>query len=66
MLRRFPGKTLEELDAIDVGRLLRALKALEIERVEDLRIDILQGKAEAKKGEWRQIMRHDRWADEVE
>lgn len=66
MLRRFPGKTLEELDAIDVGRLLRALKALEIERLEDLRIDILQGKAEASKGEWRQIIRHDRWADEVE
>jgi hypothetical protein len=35
-MRRFPGRTLEELDNIDMGRLQRALEAQRIERVEGI------------------------------
>ena len=37
LLRRFPGRTLEELDQMDWGRLNRALEAGRIERLEELR-----------------------------
>ncbi len=43
MLRDFPGRTLEELDGMDYGRYRRAQRALEIERLEGIRIQQAQG-----------------------
>lgn len=44
----FPGRTLEELDQMDVNRLLRALEAKRMEAVEARRRLFLAGKLDAK------------------
>lgn len=56
----FPGRTLEELDGIDFPRLLRALEAKRIIRVESVRALQLAGKAKPSPAEWRAILLHDR------
>lgn len=60
LLELFPGKTLEELDGVDFGRLLRALAARETVRVETLRELHRQRKAKPTAAEWQAIQRHDR------
>ena len=56
----FPGKTLEELDAIDFPRLLRAQAARRIGRVEVLRALQMKGKATPSTRDWQAIVQHDR------
>jgi len=64
----FPGRTLEELDRIDLNRLMRALEAKRMEAVETRRTLFLAGKIEADKispDEWNliaemdELMQHD-------
>lgn len=61
LLSRFPGRTLEELDQIDVLRLLRAVRVQEIDRVEVLRRVAMQHGAQSRlsRSDWRSIQRHD-------
>lgn len=63
LLRLFPGRTLEELDGIDWPRLMRALQVKEMERIEDRRPDLFNGKWKPSSAEWRLILRHDRLAE---
>lgn len=59
LLREFPGRTLEELDSIDFGRLWRALGCRALLKAEDARELHLQGKYEPTPEEWRAILRND-------
>ncbi len=65
LLAQFPGKTLEELDGIDLPRWLRALQAKEVQRIEELRRLYLQDKYKPTVEEWRLIRRHDRLVGKV-
>ena len=60
LLRLFPSRTLEELDAINWPRLMQALQAREMERVENRLPDFFAGKWQPTAAEWRLIRRHDR------
>lgn len=62
LLNRFPGRTLEELDGVDVLRLLRAVRVSEIDRVEALRKMALDSDASKhlERQDWIAIRRHDR------
>lgn len=62
LLAQFPGRTLEELDSIDLNRLLRARAAAQMEAVEQRRKRYLAGKLEAKElepDEWKLILEMD-------
>lgn len=60
LLQLFPGRTLDELDMMDWGRLWRALSARQVEHVEKRRIDFLAGTVkELTKDEWDQIRAHE-------
>jgi hypothetical protein len=60
LMKKFPGKTLEELDQIDYGRLMQAIDADWIDQVEDRRILQMQGKAEFTEAEAYAIEEHER------
>ncbi len=60
LLREFPGRTLEELDQVDFGRLWRAISCRAVLRAEDVRALQMQGKYQPTPDEWRQIRRNDR------
>jgi hypothetical protein len=60
LLREFPGRTLEELEEMDFGRLWRAIVARSVLRVEDAGEAQLQGRHKPTPEEWRLIRRHDR------
>ena len=62
LMQRFPGRTLEELDGVDVLRLLRAVRVAEIDRVEALRKMALDSDASKhlERQDWIAIRRHDR------
>ncbi len=62
MLGKFPGRTLEELDSMDVLRVLRASKVQEIDRVEAMRRLALDkdGQKRLEPEDWKAIARHDR------
>ena len=62
----FPGRTLEELDQMDVNRLHRALQARRMESVEAQRRRFLEGKIKPKdidKETWATITQMDEWAN---
>lgn len=62
LLARFPGRTLEELDNVDVLRLLRAVRVSEIDRIEAMRKLALEkdGTGRLDRADWVAIRRHDR------
>jgi len=60
LMRIFPGRTLEELDAIDWPRLMRARHVAEIERVEEAHHLFFGGHYQPEPHEWRMIRRHNR------
>lgn len=62
LLRQFPGRTLEELDGVDVLRLLRATRVQQIDQVEALRKLALDddGAKRLERADWVAIRRHDR------
>lgn len=60
LLQRFPGKTLEELDQIDWGRLMRAQHVRHIDQVEEMRELYFQKKYKPTPDEWAAVVRHDR------
>ncbi len=63
LLRNFPNRTLEELDAMDWPRYLRALDAASIERVEERRRRHIAGEMGEEKltdQDWEAIREHDR------
>jgi hypothetical protein len=60
LLQRFPGKTLEELDGIDWGRLMRAQQVRHIDQVEEMRELYLKSKYKPTPDEWASVLRHDR------
>ena len=59
---KFPGRTLEELDGMDVLRVLRASKVQEIDRVEAMRRLSMDkdGQKRLEPEDWKAIARHDR------
>lgn len=62
LLRAFPGRTLEELDAMDWGRWRRAVEAQTRLDVEALRVRYLAGDLKAgdmPAGVWAMIQEHD-------
>jgi len=59
LLKKFPGKTLEELDGIDYGRFMRAIDAEWIEHVEERRVLQMAGKAEFTEAEAYAIEAHE-------
>jgi len=62
LLKRFPGRTLEELDGLDWGRHQRAFEAQTRLDVEDLRARSLDGKTSAKdlpESVWDMVREHD-------
>ena len=59
LIKKFPGKTLEELDQIDYGRLMQALEAEWIEHVEDRRVLQMAGKIEFTEMEAYAIEEHE-------
>lgn len=62
LLQRFPGRTLEELDAIDWPRLQRAVELERIVTVEQRRKQWVDGHLKEDSitpDEWRQIRQHD-------
>ena len=64
LLRRFPNRTLDELDRMDWPRYLRALEAEKIEAVEDRRALFLTKKIDADAmtpDDWQAIQKHDEW-----
>lgn len=64
-MKRFPGKTLEELDQIDWLRFSRALEAERIAEIEQKRLDKLAGRiSELSTEEWAAIAEHDEWLKE--
>lgn len=67
MLRLFPGRTLEELDGIDLARLKRALDAQHIERLEQTKRLFLDGKLEPDAippADWLEIRDYEAALDE--
>jgi hypothetical protein len=61
----FPGRTLEELDQMDLNRLYRAKIAARMQAVEGRRKRFLEGKIKPKEidaDEWRLIVQMDEWA----
>lgn len=47
MLQNFPGKTLEEIDQIDILRFFRAMDARSVENIETQRRSQIKGKVKA-------------------
>jgi hypothetical protein len=63
----FPGRTLEELDQMDLNRLYRARVAARMQAVEMRRKRFLAGKlkpTELDEDEWALIVRMDEWAED--
>jgi hypothetical protein len=62
----FPGRTLEELDQMDLNRLYRARVAARMQAVEMRRKRFLAGAlkpGEIDEDEWALIVRMDEWAE---
>lgn len=59
-MKKFPGRTLEELDQIDYGRVMQAVEAEWIDNVEDKRLLQMAGKAEFTENEALAIEEHER------
>jgi len=68
MLRRFPGRTLEEIDGADYGRFMRAMEAERAESIERKRAQSLQNQSrvELTEEEWAQVGEHDKWHSETQ
>ena len=60
LMEMFPGRTLEEMDGIDLARLMRARVAADIRMVEQTRLLFLQKKIEPSPEDWQAIRRHNR------
>ena len=63
LMERFPGRTLEELDSVDILRLFRAHEVGRIVDVERKRAAFLGERIKAEDipdSEWKMITRHDR------
>ena len=64
LLRKFPSRTLDELDMMGWPRYLRAMQAEKIEAVEERRKLFMSDRIEASdltSDEWEAIREHDRW-----
>lgn len=60
LLAHFPGRTLDELDAMDWPRYLRALAARRVFRVEEQRTELIAGRIQTLSEEdLNQIVEHD-------
>ena len=59
LMARFPGRTLEELDQMDYGRLMRAFAAGNAEAVEMRRTLYLADKAKLSDDDWAAVRDHD-------
>lgn len=69
LLQHFPGRTLEEIEKMDVLRWMRALDARNLESVEEIRKDQIKGKKKA--GDiptkiLKQFIEHDELFEEFE
>jgi hypothetical protein len=65
-LELFPGRTLEELDQMDLNRLYRAKIAARMQATEYRRKRFLEGKIKSndiEPDEWKLITQMDEWAE---
>jgi len=65
----FPGRTLEEIDDVDIARLYRVLEARSIESLEDKRKQQIAGSIKGEdieSDEWEQIRKLDAIAREID
>ena len=62
LLEQFPGKTLEELDAINWPRLMRARAAVQVQYIETMLPLYHEKKWTPSVREWRMIQQHDELA----
>ena len=62
LLSRFPGRTLEELEHVDILRLLRARRVQMIAQAEELRKESRRSDTQSKldTAAWAAIKRHDK------
>lgn len=67
MLTNFPGRTLEELDGMDILRFMRAMEARSLESTERLNTKILKKEikpSEVSKENWDRILENNQmWED---
>lgn len=69
MIKSFPGRTLEELDTIDWPRYMRAVAAVEMDRIEEKKASVLAKYLEPKQvspKDWESIQEHDALIEEDE
>ena len=69
LLRHFPGRTLEELEHMDILRWMRAMDARNLESVEEIRQEQIKGKKKASEipsKVLKQFMEHDELFKEFE
>ena len=64
LLEQFPGRTLEELDTINIFRYLKAMEARGLETLEKTRKEVMKKDSKLKasdlpKGEWERIKEYD-------
>lgn len=61
LMGRFPGRTLEDLDDMDMGRFLRAVEAQQVMELERRYRQYLQGTIkELPPDDWKVIRQHER------
>lgn len=65
LLRKFPGRTLEELDGMDWGRFNRAMEAGRIEYIEDRRALGVEEPAKLSAEEWAEIAELDELWEQI-
>jgi hypothetical protein len=63
LLAQFPGKTLDELDHMDMLRYFRAMDARKIDNLEEMAANVKSGKmkgADVSKEDWEEIRKHEK------
>lgn len=65
LLKHFPGRTLEELDLIDWGRLLRAVAVGKVMQTEALRDLGIAEPDRVTPDQWEEIQKHDELLERV-
>lgn len=64
-MRRFPGRTLEELDQMDWGRFMRAIEAGRIEYIEERRAMGIEEPSKLSAAEWAEIAELDELWEQI-
>jgi hypothetical protein len=58
-MRKFPGRLPEEFDLVNWPRLMRAMEADDIMRIEEVREMQIRKKTKPSASDWKRIQQHD-------